>query len=159
MPESPVNTPAFWIAFVLAEAAIQMIVPSKPWAGAVMLVLALCFLASAFGWLPAITRVLAWRQSLIIFILIGASAGAGVWAVFFRTAAQSLGPSATADALNNQPHGTTETPAPPKFPASIRLKYSSRQVLQISNVPGDYNQTLNLDNVATLRLTPPFNRE
>jgi len=36
--------------------------------------------------------------------------------------------------------------------------YSSRQVLKISNVPGDYNQALNLD-MATLYLTAPFSRD
>lgn len=52
-------------------------------------------------------------------------------------------------------------PSPPerlKF-ATIRPAYSSRQVLQVSSFPGNYNSTLNLDNVAELRLTDPFNGE
>jgi hypothetical protein len=53
---------------------------------------------------------------------------------------------------------------PPKkqdqLPASVRIKYSSRQVLQMSNVPGEYPRTLNLDNVATLLLfLGPANHE
>ncbi|MGA9055163.1 MAG: hypothetical protein WB763_01490 [Terriglobia bacterium] len=43
--------------------------------------------------------------------------------------------------------------------SSIRIKYSSRQVLQVANVPGNYNMILNLDNVATLLLTAPFSRK
>jgi hypothetical protein len=46
-----------------------------------------------------------------------------------------------------------------RFPQSVRVKYSSRQVLQMSNVPGDYNQVLNLDNVAALYLLAPLSRE
>lgn len=33
---------------------------------------------------------------------------------------------------------------------TIRIKYSSRQVVESSNVPGNYNETLNLDNAATM---------
>ena len=33
---------------------------------------------------------------------------------------------------------------------SIRLKYSSQQIVEVSNVPGNHNETLNLDNVATM---------
>jgi len=47
----------------------------------------------------------------------------------------------------------------PNVVAATHIAYSSRQVLEISNIPGGYNQTLNLDNVATLRLAAPFNRE
>jgi hypothetical protein len=58
-------------------------------------------------------------------------------------------------------HRTTQVlPPDQNFPAIIRLKYSSRQVLQISNVPSDHhNEVLNLDSVATLHLSAPFNRE
>jgi hypothetical protein len=42
---------------------------------------------------------------------------------------------------------------------SIRIKYSNKQVITISNVPGDYNQSLNLDNTATLVPTGPHNNE
>jgi hypothetical protein len=55
--------------------------------------------------------------------------------------------------------GETVTAKAPTFPRSIRVEYSSRQILQISSMPGDYNRTLNLDNVAALRLMPPFNRD
>jgi hypothetical protein len=109
------------------------------------------FLASAFGWLPAVRQALTWKYSLIAFILIGVGAGVCMWAAVQRF----VNPSA---ALNKRQHGTTEAPAPTTFP-SVRVAYSSRQVLQISNVPGDYNRALNLDNVATLRLSVPFSRE
>ena len=33
---------------------------------------------------------------------------------------------------------------------SIRSKYSSQQIVEISSAPGNYNETLNLDNVATM---------
>ncbi len=33
---------------------------------------------------------------------------------------------------------------------TIRIKYSSRQVVEIANAPGNHNDTLNLDNAATL---------
>ena len=33
---------------------------------------------------------------------------------------------------------------------SIRLKYSSQQIVEVSNVPDNHNETLNLDNVATM---------
>lgn len=41
-------------------------------------------------------------------------------------------------------------------PASASRKCSSRQILQASNIPGDYNETLNLDNIATLHLWGPI---
>jgi hypothetical protein len=59
------------------------------------------------------------------------------------------------------PKGSAASNAPsaqPKFTTS-RIAYSNRQVLQISSMPGDYNRTLNLDNVAALRLMPPLNRD
>jgi hypothetical protein len=44
-------------------------------------------------------------------------------------------------------------------PAFVRIAYSSRQVIQISNIPNDNIDTLNLDNIALLRSDPPFTRE
>lgn len=62
MPDSPVNTPAFWIAFVLAELSLPMIMPNKRWARVAMFLVALGFLASAYGRLrlpsPAIVPLL-----------------------------------------------------------------------------------------------------
>jgi hypothetical protein len=52
---------------------------------------------------------------------------------------------------------TNTSVLPPTTFQTTRMTYSSRQILQISNVPGNYNQTLNLDNVATLRVSAPFN--
>src|SRR5438552_105251 len=47
----------------------------------------------------------------------------------------------------------------PTQPASIRLKYSSRQAVQFSSQPGDYNETINLDNTAILALGDPSDSE
>ena len=49
MPDSPVNSPAFWIGFVLAELSLPMIMPNKRWAGVAMFLVALGFLASAYA--------------------------------------------------------------------------------------------------------------
>lgn len=45
------------------------------------------------------------------------------------------------------------------LPKSIRIKYSNRYVLTVSSVPGYHDNTLNLDNVATLYLLSPSNRD
>ena len=37
-------------------------------------------------------------------------------------------------------------------------KFSETQVIQISNEPGDYNEELNLDNLAKLKLVDPFDK-
>ena len=42
-------------------------------------------------------------------------------------------------------------PPSPPAPAIVRVLYSSTQIVEISSSPGDYNETLNLDNVATMR--------
>ena len=84
MSKPPVETAAFWLAFILLETAIPMIVPSKFWAGIVMLFVALPLLGSAFGLVPSLSRALAWKYSLPAFILIGASLGACLWAVTQR---------------------------------------------------------------------------
>jgi hypothetical protein len=55
-------------------------------------------------------------------------------------------------------HETAETQALTKFPTT-RIAFSDRQTLQISDLPGNYKETLALDNVATLRLTAPYSRE
>lgn len=33
---------------------------------------------------------------------------------------------------------------------TVRIKYSSRQIVEVSNAPGNYNDTLNLDNAGTM---------
>ena len=39
----------------------------------------------------------------------------------------------------------------------VRTLYSDHQSVQARNVPGDFNKILNLDNVATLQVSSPFN--
>lgn len=39
---------------------------------------------------------------------------------------------------------------------SLRIRYSGRQVIDTSNISDIFNQTLNLDNIVTLRLAPHF---
>ncbi|MFZ0888461.1 MAG: hypothetical protein WA005_08420 [Candidatus Binataceae bacterium] len=138
MPESAVNTPAFWIAFVLAETALPMIIPSKPWAGGVMLFLAMLFLAAAFGWLPTLAQTLAWKHSLLAFIVIGASLGACAWAI-----AHKLAPSRPETALNEITPLSTATSTP--RPASLKdlfendwpglPAYYSVSILGVTNDP------------------------
>jgi hypothetical protein len=78
---SPTDTVAFAFAWIFIESAIPMIVPSRFWAGVVMLVVGLGFLAVALGWLPSIRQALAWKYSLIAFVLAGAGGGVCVWAL------------------------------------------------------------------------------
>ncbi len=51
----------------------------------------------------------------------------------------------------------SETQAPPTPMASVRIKYSSRQTLQLSPTAVPSEQVLNLDNTALLRLHVPYN--
>jgi hypothetical protein len=89
-----------------------------------------------------------WQRNAIIFLLCG---GLGVLCTqAFRYV----------DAKRREKESPKDqvlpTTLPWHIPASIRTKYSSQQTIEISNVPGKYNRTLNLDNVATLQLTAPF---
>src|SRR5271163_4494331 len=43
--------PAFWIAFLLFETAVPMLVPNRVWAGFAMLLFGSIFYSSALGWL------------------------------------------------------------------------------------------------------------
>jgi len=106
MPSSPVDTTAFWIAFILLEAAIPMILPSKRWAGIAMLLVALLLLGSAFGLFPSVSRALAWKYSLPAFVLIVASLAACAWAVIHRVQSKShsAGLSARLRGTHTQPH-------------------------------------------------------
>jgi hypothetical protein len=81
-------------------------------------------------WSPSQVALRVWRASLWSCILMLAVARFGIW-----------------------------TWPKPTQPASIRLKSSSRQIVQLSQQPGDYNETINLDNTAILALGDPADTE
>jgi hypothetical protein len=86
MPESPVDTVAFALAWIFLETAIPMIIPNRVWAGIVMAIVGLTFLASALGWLPSVNRALAWKYSLLAFVVAGAGFGVCAWELIPRPA-------------------------------------------------------------------------
>jgi hypothetical protein len=57
--------------------------------------------------------------------------------------AKALASIGRAEAIASASEGTRET----QF---VRVKYSSAQTVEISSAPGNYNESLNLDNVATM---------
>ena len=98
----------------------------------IVIAAALIYLAWHIPWIwsPSQVALRVWRASLCICIVLLAVAWFGIW-----------------------------TWPRPTQPASIRLKYSSRQTVQLSQQPGDYNETINLDNAAILALGDPSDSE
>ena len=126
---SPTDTVAFALAWIFIETAIPMIIPNRIWAGIVMGVVGLGFLASALGWLPSLSRALAWKYSLLTFVLAGAGFGVCAWAITQKlVAVKHLDES--------PPTEQTTVSAPP-----ITVRYRLTVGLPIE-VPG--NTTLNV---------------
>jgi len=92
----------------------------------------LVFPALSIPWIQLApeTAIKVWRASLIICAILLAVTRFGIW-----------------------------TWPKPTEPASIRLKCSSRQTVQFSSQSGDYNETINLDNIAILALGEPLDGE
>lgn len=82
---SPTDTVAFAFAWIFIEVAIPMIIPNKFWAGIVMGLIGLVFLAASFGWFPLLRRAIAWKYSLPAFIVAGAGLGLCIWELIPRT--------------------------------------------------------------------------
>ncbi len=77
-------------------------------------------------------------------------AGGILIAITFAGVASRFTAKRETDAKPGPPTGDSQPPPSLSAEQSLRLKYSSMQVIQISNEPGDYNETLNLDSAATM---------
>jgi hypothetical protein len=79
--------------------------------------------------------------SYLIAAIVGAVVGVGYWFIINRVGAS----------IN-----TSEKP--PSAPV-VRVLYSSTQTVEISSAPGPYNETLNLDNIATMVQADEWNHD
>lgn len=127
----PTDTVAFALAWIFIETAIPMIIPNRMWAGIIMGVVGLGFLASALEWLPPLSRALAWKYSLPAFVLAGAGFGVCAWAITTKLAASNRPAESPPP-----PAAQITVPAPP-----ITVRYQLMGGLPIE-VPG--HSTLNV---------------
>jgi hypothetical protein len=134
---SKLGSVEFSLTFVVA---LALFILDKSGKGSALLNIVLLILMAVFIihpalqvawiWSPSQVALRIWRASLCICIVLLAVARFGIW-----------------------------TWPKPTQTVSIRLKYSSRQTVRLSQEPGEYNETINLDNAAILALGDPSDSE
>ena len=89
-----------------------------------------------------------WSRTPVAWLIVmaaGAIMGSGIAALGYSLFIRHQQHLSEQDTTRQPP-----LPAAPVATVSVRLKYSSTQTIELSSVPGDYNETLNLDNAGTM---------